>query len=122
MSCLTIRPIFADFRIHWAALVTAFVYRAPLRAHIRYYFNSRWGRNKCDRGMAIGGIYISDDQQLRDLTFWSMGGLGQTDWPSCLVAIICILAAGVGLFSIAKSLVIPTRRGQLSAGVDVRKN
>jgi len=39
-------------------------------------------------GAVIGClIYISDDQQLRDLTFWSMGGLGAADWRVVVVAL-----------------------------------
>ena len=47
---------------------------------------------------AISGvmIYIADDQQLRDLTFWGMGSLAGTTWikvstvaPIILAAIIC---------------------------------
>lgn len=43
-------------------------------------------------GAAIGVlIYISDDQQLRDLTFWTMGSLGVAD--SRLIGIVIVLAA-----------------------------
>lgn len=42
-------------------------------------------------GAAIGVlIYISDDQQLRDLTFWTMGSLGVAD--TRLIIIVVVLA------------------------------
>ncbi|MEL7444191.1 MAG: iron ABC transporter permease [Pseudomonadota bacterium] len=42
-------------------------------------------------GAAIGVlIYISDDQQLRDLTFWTMGSLGVAD--TRLIGIVTVLA------------------------------
>lgn len=42
-------------------------------------------------GAAIGVlIYISDDQQLRDLTFWTMGSLGVAD--TRLITIVVVLA------------------------------
>lgn len=35
--------------------------------------------------------YLSDDQQMRSLTFWSMGSLGGALWPSVLVAATLII-------------------------------
>ena len=38
-------------------------------------------------GAAIGILsYIGDDQQLRQLSLWMMGSLGQAQWPTLLVA------------------------------------
>ncbi|TMV55486.1 iron ABC transporter permease, partial [Thioclava sp. BHET1] len=31
-------------------------------------------------------VFLSNDQQLRDFTFWSMGGLGGATWPGLAVA------------------------------------
>lgn len=43
-------------------------------------------------GAAIGVLsYIGDDQQLRQLTLWMMGHLGQAQWPTLLVASSFIL-------------------------------
>lgn len=43
-------------------------------------------------GAGIGAlVYLSDDQQLRDLTFWSMGALGSAGWD--LAAVAALLAA-----------------------------
>ncbi|MEM8790173.1 MAG: iron ABC transporter permease [Pseudomonadota bacterium] len=41
-------------------------------------------------GSGIGAlIYLSDDQQLRDLNFWLLGGLGGAIWP--LVNVVCLI-------------------------------
>lgn len=64
-------------------------------------------------GVAINAIagalvglmtYMSDDQQLRDLTFWSMGGLGGATWRAAALAATCSLAAGLGLARLARGL------------------
>ena len=45
-------------------------------------------------GAAIGILsYIGDEQQLRQLTLWMMGNLGQAQWPTLLVASSFILPA-----------------------------
>ncbi len=48
--------------------------------------------------MALSGvlIFIADDQQLRDLTFWSMGSLAGANWPRLAVTAPIILAAITG--------------------------
>ncbi len=44
---------------------------------------------------AVSGllIYIADDQQLRDFTFWSLGSLGGTSWAKVWIAAPIVLAA-----------------------------
>ena len=49
-------------------------------------------------------VFLSDDQQLRDITFWSLGGLGGADWqklavsgPLMLGAMLLSLGLGRGL-------------------------
>lgn len=49
-------------------------------------------------------VYMSDDQQPRDLTSWSMGGLGGADLRAAGFAFVCILAAAVGLMRLARPL------------------
>jgi iron complex transport system permease protein len=48
--------------------------------------------------MAVSGIliFIADDQQLRDLTFWSLGSLAGASWPKLAVTAPVILAALFG--------------------------
>ena len=75
-------------------------------------------------GAAIGAlVYISDDQQLRDLTFWSMGGLGQANWTSGFIATLCILFAGAGLLQMARALDLFQlgERAAYHSGVDVER-
>jgi len=50
---------------------------------------------------AVSGIlvYIADDRQLRDLTFWGLGSLAGATWSKVLVAgPIILLAVGASLF------------------------
>ncbi|PWE33412.1 ABC transporter permease [Maritimibacter sp. 55A14] len=73
-------------------------------------------------GALIGGlVYVSDDQQLRDLTFWSMGGLGAAGWPVVGVALGC---AGVTLLLVLRAaraldLMQLGERAAFHAGLDV---
>lgn len=66
-------------------------------------------------------IYVSDDQQLRDLTFWTLGGLGGADWPSVLVAAFLVLVAGAAILTRARALDLFQlgERAAFYAGVDV---
>ncbi|MEL6980001.1 MAG: iron ABC transporter permease [Pseudomonadota bacterium] len=68
-------------------------------------------------------IYISDDQQLRDLTFWTMGGLGGADWPSIAVAVALITIACLALTSRARALdlLLLGERAAFCSGVDVAR-
>ncbi len=43
-------------------------------------------------------IFMADDVQLRDLTFWSMGSLAGANWPRILTALPLIaLALGIAM-------------------------
>lgn len=56
-------------------------------------------------GAATGFLtYLSDDQQLRTFTFWTMGSLGGALWPSVVVAVSLILPAICVLMRCANSL------------------
>lgn len=56
-------------------------------------------------GAAIGILsYIGDDQQLRQLTLWMMGYLGQAQWPTLLVAASFILPAMAITLCLGKTL------------------
>lgn len=68
-------------------------------------------------------VYISDDQQLRDLTFWSMGGLGAADWRVVLVA-LALVAAALPMFMgavRALDLLQLGERAAFHAGLDVER-
>ncbi|MEM1214502.1 MAG: iron ABC transporter permease [Bacteroidota bacterium] len=49
-------------------------------------------------------IYLSDDQQLRDITFWSMGSLGGANWLQVGLLLPLVGLGIVGLLRYAKPL------------------
>ncbi|MCB0629390.1 MAG: iron ABC transporter permease [Saprospiraceae bacterium] len=55
---------------------------------------------------AISGlfIYLSDDQQLRDITFWSMGSLGGANWSQVQLAGPFVITAGFILYGQSRAL------------------
>lgn len=56
-------------------------------------------------GAAIGILsYVGDEQQLRQLTLWMMGSLGQAQWPTLLVAASFALPAMVATAWLATTL------------------
>ncbi len=56
-------------------------------------------------GSIIGLLtLISDDSELRELTFWTMGNLGGNHWALTLPVLICIAISLVGLYRLAKPL------------------
>ena len=56
-------------------------------------------------GAAIGILsYVGDDQQLRQLTLWMMGSLGQAQWPTLLVAASFALPAMIATAWLATTL------------------
>lgn len=75
-------------------------------------------------GAFLGAMaYVSTDAELRELTFWTMGGLGGADWASALVACVVTLCAGVGLWRLAPGLDLLQlgERGAFHAGLDVER-
>lgn len=68
-------------------------------------------------------VYASDDQQLRDLTFWTMGGLGGADWRAAGLAAVCIAAAAAGLLRLAPALDLLQlgERAAWHAGLEVER-
>ncbi|MFU0884718.1 FecCD family ABC transporter permease [Kluyvera sichuanensis] len=56
-------------------------------------------------GAAIGILsYVGDEQQLRQLTLWMMGSLGQAQWPTLLVAASFALPAMIATAWLATTL------------------
>ncbi len=49
-------------------------------------------------------MYISNDQQLRSLTFWTMGSLGGALWPAVLVACTIVIPCTLVLIRNAREL------------------
>lgn len=48
--------------------------------------------------------YISNDQQLRQFTLWTMGSLGQAQWQPLIVASLIILPVALYAFTLANKL------------------
>lgn len=77
--------------------------------------------------IAASGIgflsYISDDQQLRTITFWTMGSVGGALWPTVLIAAISVVPCSFLLFRQSQALNILQlgEKQSLYAGVDPEK-
>lgn len=68
-------------------------------------------------------VFISDDQQMRTLTFWTMGSLGAATW-STVAAIAPILIAALGLATLLARPMNVYLLGEAEAGhtgIDVRR-
>lgn len=75
-------------------------------------------------GAFIGLLtYVSDDRQLRELTFWTMGSFGAADWRVTLAALaLAALAAPVFLRAArALDLMQIGERAAFHSGVDVER-
>lgn len=56
-------------------------------------------------GSAIGILsYVGDEQQLRQLTLWMMGSLGQAQWPTLLIAASFAVPAMIACLWLASTL------------------
>lgn len=49
-------------------------------------------------------IFLADDARLRDLTFWSLGGLGGASWPLVQLTVPLMLVALIGSMLLARPL------------------
>ena len=67
--------------------------------------------------------YISDDQQLRTMTFWTMGSLGRSEWGALLVSATLIIPALIWLrrYALALNLMQLGERETEYSGFDVRR-
>lgn len=75
-------------------------------------------------GAAIGVmVYISDDNQLRDLTFWSMGSLARSDWTVVIITLIVTALCSVAFLRLTRALDLFQigERAAFHAGLDVEK-
>ncbi|WP_312688907.1 iron ABC transporter permease [Kosakonia sp.] len=57
----------------------------------------------CNAGVGLLA-WISNDTQLRQLSQWGMGSLGQVEWPTLVVAASLILPASLLIWRVASSL------------------
>lgn len=69
-------------------------------------------------------VYISDDQQLRDLTFWTMGSLGTSDQVLVLIVALAVaMMVPIFLFRArALDLLQLGERAAFHSGLDVAQN
>ncbi len=66
-------------------------------------------------------IYLSNDAQLRELTFWTMGSLARGNWNTVVVSSLVMIASSVALFRYrgALDLLQLGERAAFHSGVDV---
>ena len=75
-------------------------------------------------GAAIGVmVYMSDDRQLRDLTFWSMGSLARSDWTVVGVTVVVTAASAVAFLRLNRALDLFQlgERAAFHTGLDVER-
>ncbi|MEL7466607.1 MAG: iron ABC transporter permease [Pseudomonadota bacterium] len=68
-------------------------------------------------------VYLSDDEQLRDLTFWTLGSLGGAQWTTVTIAALAAAPMWVFLFALARALDLFQigERAAFHAGVAVER-
>ena len=75
-------------------------------------------------GVGIGVLtYISDDSELRSLTFWTMGSFGGVTWPLIIPAIVVILFSIVWIIGLSRKLDL-IQLGDVEAsrlGINIKK-
>lgn len=103
---------YSVYLLPWGAFVGGAVTTALL-----YKIATRRGQTSISTmllaGIALGAlsgavtgflVFGSTDEELRDLTFWSMGGLGSSTWPRVWATLPFALAVFISLPFIAKGL------------------
>ncbi|MEM6763598.1 MAG: iron ABC transporter permease [Bacteroidota bacterium] len=74
---------------------------------------------------AISGLFInmSNDQQLRDITFWTLGSVSGASWPQVMIAapIICIGSVILVSFSQAFNAILLGEKEAIYLGIEVEK-
>lgn len=68
-------------------------------------------------------VYMSTDQQLRELTFWTMGSLAKSNWNTVTLACIIMIAASIALMRYRRDLDLFQlgERAAFHSGIDVAK-
>lgn len=75
-------------------------------------------------GALVGAmVYVSTDQQLRDLTFWSMGSISSGNWMSVAVTSALALFSGMFLLRMGRALDLFQlgERAAFHAGIDIER-
>lgn len=118
----------------YAPMFAAFIGSLVVTALI--FLLSRQGNNSLARlllvGIAINALcgaavgilsWLSNDSQLRQLSLWGMGSLGQSQWPTLLAAASLAIPASGGIWLLARRLNL-LQLGDEEAhylGVDVKR-
>ena len=129
-------PLAASVQVLPFAVPLAAMGGAALTTLFLYAFSARYGRFNIVTillvgiavnalaGVGIGAFqYLSDDAQLRTLTFWMMGSFGGANWTTVLPAALLMSGAAVPLFFAARGLDL-LQLGEAEAfhlGIDVRR-
>ena len=75
-------------------------------------------------GVGIGFLtYISDDSELRSLTFWTMGSFGGVTWPIIIPAIVVIILSIIWIIGLSRKLDL-IQLGDVEAsrlGINIKK-
>ena len=75
-------------------------------------------------GVGIGFLtYISDDSELRSLTFWTMGSFGGVTWPIIIPAIVVITLSIIWIIGLSRKLDL-IQLGDVEAsrlGINIKK-
>lgn len=68
-------------------------------------------------------FYVSDDQQLRDATFWTMGSLAKGGWSGVMMAAPAVVIAGIFILRSTRALdaILLGEREALHLGVSVTR-
>lgn len=68
-------------------------------------------------------VYMSTDQQLRELTFWTMGSLAKSNWNTVTLACVVMVAASIALLRYRRDLDLFQlgERAAFHSGIDVAK-
>ena len=111
-SAVALPGVLTPFALPLAAVVGAMLVTLFL-----YAFASRYGQFSIVTivlvGIAVNALagvgigtfqYMSDDAQLRTLTFWMMGSFGRANWPAVAPAVLMVASAGLPLFFVARGL------------------
>ena len=111
-SAVVLPGVLTPFALPLAAVVGAMLVTLFL-----YAFASRYGQFSIVTivlvGIAVNALagvgigtfqYVSDDAQLRTLTFWMMGSFGRANWPAVAPAVLMVASAGLPLFFVARGL------------------
>jgi iron complex transport system permease protein len=116
VACWLVLPLSVPALVAlYAPMLAAFI--GSIAVMVVIFILSRTGEGSLSRlllvGIAINALcgalvgvlaWISNDTQLRQLSLWGMGSLGQAEWPTLLVAATLIFPASLVIWLMASRL------------------